>query len=131
MFTHTRTRALAAVGTAVAIGLPAALLVAAPAHADVDRRGTCGGGVYELSVDREAGGYEVSVDLDRVATTSRWTITMRQDGSRYFRGTRHADHEGDVDVERLRPNTAGGDVFTFRAKKVGGTATCSAKIRMP
>ena len=43
---------------------------------------------------------------------------LRHDGDRVLSRTVQADVEGDLDVETLRPNTAGSDVFTLRVKNV-------------
>jgi hypothetical protein len=106
------------------------VLAASPASADteVDRYGSCGGGRYEFSVDREDGGYEVSVDLDNIAAGSRWKVVMRHDGNRFFKRTITADNEGDLDVDRYRNNTSGQDGFKFRAARVDGPASCSRVI---
>ena len=126
MRTSTRTTALTAAATLVAVPLT----LAAPAHADVDRNGACGAGRYELSVDRErrAGqrGFEVDAGLEGVAPYSRWTFVLRHDGGRFLSVTRTADDEGDVDVDAFRRNTAGKDRFSFRATQAGGTTSCAA-----
>jgi hypothetical protein len=121
-----RTTALTTAGALLAV--PAAVLVATPAHADVDRYGTCGGGSYEFSVDREDGGYEVAVDLDRVAPGSRWKVVLRHDGNRFYKRTLTADNEGELDVDRNRTNTGGDDTFKFRAARVDGSAGCGRTI---
>ena len=124
----TRRKATALVTAGALLAVPAAVLVSTPAHADAERHGSCGGGVYELSADREGGGFEVGLDLDGIASGSKWRIVLRHDGERFFRGTRTADHEGDLDVERYRANTPGKDVFRFTAKRVNGSAGCSGKV---
>lgn len=113
------TRISAAAAGAVAI--PAALLLAAPANAsaDIDREGRYAGARYEFSADRELGGYEVSVDIDDAKPGSKWKIVLWHDGKRFVKTTRTADREGDVDVERLRANTAGSDTFKVKITKVG------------
>jgi hypothetical protein len=130
MRTSTRTAALTAAATLVAA--PLTLAVATPAHADVDRNGSCGTGRYELSVDRErrAGrqGFEVDAGLEGVAPYSRWTFVLRHDGTRFLEVTRTADDEGDVDVDAFRRNTAGKDRFSFRATQAGGATGCGAGI---
>lgn len=117
-----RTAALLATGALVAV--PAATLLAAPAQADVDRSGACGTGRYEMSVDREGRGWEVSADLDDVRPGSRWRIVLKQDGRTFFDQVRRADVEGDVDVERYRGDTAGSDTFRMVATRVGGDTRC-------
>ena len=126
MFRFARTTALVSAGALIAAP---AVLLAAPAHADVERKGACGGGSYEFSVDREGSSrYEVSLDLDRVKPGSKWKVVLHQDGNRYFKKVLQADREGDVDVERLRNNTSGNDTFAFKASRVKGKASCSNSI---
>lgn len=125
MSLFTRTTALTAAG---ALLTAPAVLIAAPAHADVERHGACGGGWYEFSVDREGRGFEVSLDLDRVKPGTKWNVALRHDGKRYFKRTLRADYEGDLDVERYRGNTQGKDAFKFRVSRVNGSATCTGKI---
>lgn len=126
MSIQNRTAALLAGAALVAV--PSMLAVASPASADVERRGSCGGGTYEISADREGAGYEVSVDLDRVEPGSRWRVTVRHDGSRIARKVLRADHEGDVDLDRRRPNTSGKETFSFRAKRVGSNTSCGGNV---
>ena len=118
-------------GTALAATAAAGttLLVAAPASADVERRGTCAGATFELNVDRERGGFEVDADLDRARPGSRWRVTLRHDGEVVTSKVHTADAEGDIDIDRWRRNTAGTDTFKLTVKPVGGTA-CSAKITL-
>lgn len=118
--------ATAAAAVAVVAGGTVALTGAA-AFADVERNGRCGGGTYEFSVDREGRGFEVSFDLDDVRPGTKWRVAMSQDGKAYVDRVITADREGDVEVERNRPNTAGSDVFRVRATKVGG-GSCFASI---
>lgn len=107
----------------------AAVLVAGPASADTERRGTCAAGTYEFDVDREDGGYEVAVDLDNVAPGTRWVVALRHDGKIVAKRTSTADVEGDVELEAFRPNTAGSDTFAFTAKRKGAAkVACSASI---
>ena len=55
---------IASTALAVTAAAGATVLVATPASADVERRGTCAGATYELNVDRERGGFEVDADVD-------------------------------------------------------------------
>ncbi len=113
---------------ATLLAVPAAVLVAAPAHADVERSGACGTGHYDFSVDREGRGWEVGADLDNVRAGSKWQVVLKQDGKTYFNGIRTADYEGDLDVDAYRGNTAGADKFTMRIKRVGARTACGTSI---
>ena len=111
--------ATAAAGTIV--------LVAGPASADVERRGTCAGATYELTVDRERGGYEVDADIDRARVGSEWRVTVRHDGKVATSRILRADDEGELDLDAWRRNTAGKDVFKLTVTPAGG-ASCSTTI---
>ena len=124
MKTATRTTALA--GITALVATPLAFATMAPANADVDRHGSCGTGVYELSVDRERTGYEIDASVDGVDPGSKWTFVVRHDGNRVTRVTRTADHEGEVDVDAYARNTAGKDTFAFVA--TSGTTRCGTTI---
>ena len=104
-------------------------LVAAPAHADVERRGTCAGATYELSVDRERGGFDVDADIDRAQPGSQWRVTLRHDGKVATSRVLRADRDGEVDLDTWRRNTAGKDVFKLTVTPVGGSS-CSTRITM-
>ncbi|GAA5116745.1 hypothetical protein GCM10023339_26140 [Alloalcanivorax gelatiniphagus] len=111
----------ALVATAVA---GTAVLVAAPATADVERRGTCAGATFELNVDRERGGYDVDADIENAKAFSSWQVTVRHDGAVAATRTLKADDEGELDLDTFRRNTAGKDTFKLTVKPAGGAA-CS------
>ena len=129
------------------LALPLAALVAAPAQAaapaatgatasaqggvEVHRRGRCGPGRYELSVERDGRGYDVSVELDRVGAGTRWRIVLRHNGTRFARITRRADREGEIDVDRFASNRAGRESFGFTARRVGGGPQCRNSVYVP
>ena len=104
-------------------------LVAAPAHADVERRGTCAGATYELNVDRERGGFEVDADVDNARVGSEWRVTIRHDGKVATSRVLRADNEGELDLDTFQRNTAGKDVFKLTVTPAGG-ASCSTKVAL-
>lgn len=122
------TRTTALVGAGALLAVPAAVLVSAPAHADVERHGACDGGTYEFTVDREGRGFGISADLDGVQPGTTWKLVLRHDGKRILKRSLRADHEGDLGVDRFRGNTSGKDTFKFRATRANGSATCSSTI---
>lgn len=133
---HTTTRnRLVALTTATTLVLGGAVATAAPAAADIERHGRIsGGGSYELSVDRERGGFEVDFELDDVRAGSRWVVRLLHDGNTFYRATRVArsddgPRDGELDVERWRNNTSGADVFQVKLRKVGTTKVYTATIR--
>lgn len=113
--------ATAAAGTTV--------LVAGPASADVERRGTCAGATYELNVDRERGGFEVDADIDNARPGSEWRVAIRHDGSLATSRVLRADNEGELDLDTFRRNTAGTDTFKLTVTPAGGSS-CSVKVTL-
>lgn len=104
-----------------------AVAVAAPASADVERRGTCAGATFELNVDRERGGWDVDADLQGARAGSEWKVVLRHDGAVAASRTLRADDEGELDLDAFRRDTAGKDVFKLTVKPAGGSA-CSTSI---
>lgn len=118
---HARASALllaATVGTVV--------IIAPPAQADVERSGTCAGAVYKLSVEREDGGLEVDVDLDKARVGSSWRVTLRHNGKVVTSKVRKADREGEIDLDVRRRDRSGTDAFRLTVRPGGGTS-CSVK----
>ena len=121
-------RALTAAALVAAVA-GGSVLAVSPAHADVQRSGTCAGATYELSVDREDGSFEVDADLDRAAVGSDWRITLRHDGALVHNRVLRADAEGEIDVDARRRDTAGSDTFVLRVTPAGETG-CSTRVRI-
>ncbi|HEX5918351.1 MAG TPA: hypothetical protein VFY76_10880 [Nocardioides sp.] len=113
--------ATAAAGTTV--------LVAGPASADVERRGTCAGATYELNVDRERGGFEVDADIDNARAGSEWRVAVRHDGALATSRVLRADAEGELDLDTFRRNTAGTDTFRLTVTPSGGSS-CSLRVTL-
>jgi hypothetical protein len=105
-------RSAAALGAAALLAAP--MMSATPAAA-ADREFRYGGAEVEFEVGKDDGRFEVEVDIDG-KRTDRWRVTLWHDGKRYH----HKVHQGDVDIEKKRPNTRGKDVFKLRVKKIGG-----------
>ena len=123
-----RTR-LAAAGLAAAlVGGTAPLALAAPAQADTEKRGSCAGARYDFDVDRDDGRFEVAFEVDSDRAGQQWRLVLLHDGDRIFRDVRTTDREGEVDVERHRPDTAGADTFRARAVRLGTGQSCSVTI---
>ncbi len=114
-------------GLVATLAVPTAVLAAAPAYADIERTSRCAGAEFELSVDREHGGFEVDADIDDARPGSSWRVTLRHDGKVFYSQVRQADREGDISVDRFRNNTRGKDKFRLKVTPVGGRS-CSIKV---
>lgn len=99
-----------------------------PASA-ADREFRYGGAEIEYDVEKDDGRFEVEVDLDDAKAGSRWRVTLWHDGKRYHNKVHRADSDGEVEIERNRPNTRGKDVFKLRLKKIGANKAVVRTIR--
>lgn len=119
------------VATLAATGLiagPLAVVAAGPASA-AERESRCDGAEFSLEVEREDGRFEVDIDIDDATPGSRWTIVAKQDGRNFVKTTRRADSDGDISLDRKRPNTRGSDTFRVTVNKVGTGGSCTHQIR--
>jgi hypothetical protein len=123
-----RTRLAAAGLTAALAGGAVPLALAAPAQADTEKRGSCAGARYDFDVDRDDGRFEVAFEIDSDRAGQQWRLVLRHEGRRIVRDVRTTDREGEVDVERRRPDTAGADTFRARAVRLGTGQSCSVTI---
>ena len=115
----------------LAAATAAALLVATPAHADageVEREGRCSGATWELSVDRERGGFDVDVDLEDAAPGRAWGVDRRPVGRGGPAGVGRADGAGAVDVERRLADTPGRDRVVLRLQRAGAASPCGTTV---
>jgi hypothetical protein len=119
----------ATVGLAALLAVPTATLVASPASA-AEASARCAGAKFELSVEKDDGRFEVEADIDNAKPGSKWRVVLKQDGKRFYKQVRRADGEGDISVDRNRPNTGGKDVFKLTVKKVGTKGSCSRTVTM-
>lgn len=125
--------ATAAVGATALVAVPLTVVLAGPASA-AEKAGRCDGARIELSVEREDGGFEVEADVEDAPRNSRWKIVATHDGGRFVNGTATArdddgDRDGDISIDRYRPNSAGTDTFRLTVNKVGTSGSCSLTIK--
>jgi hypothetical protein len=122
------------VAAAVGLSVPAVLLAQSSAGAapdEAERSTVCGQVRLELGADRERNGIEVDADLDGATPGSTWKVVLRHDGEKVLTRTLTADREGDADLDVMRPNTSGDDVFVVRAKRVGSDAkACKVSVTL-
>ncbi|PJJ47833.1 hypothetical protein CLV56_4092 [Mumia flava] len=118
----TMRRITATLGAGALLAAPLTVLTAAPASADAerDREFRVAGAEVDFSVEKDDGRFEIDVDLDDARPGSRWKIVLRHDGKRFHKRVHRADRDGDIDIDKVRRNTAGKDVFKLKVKKIGG-----------
>ena len=118
---------------AVAFGLVALVVVAmvAPvgvAAKDGDRiyRGSCTNrSDWKLKLSPEDGRIEVEFEVDTPRIGQTWSVRLKQNGVRFFLGTRTTTSpSGSFEVRRVRPNTPGSDFFVARAVNLRTGEVC-------
>ena len=119
-------RMTATAGVAAMFAAP--LMTTAPAAA-AEREFRYGGAGIEYEVEKDDGRFEVEVDIDG-RRGAKWRVTLWHDGKRYHHKVHGGGRDGDVEIDKSRPNTKGKDVFKLRVKKVGGAKAVTRTIRM-
>lgn len=126
-----RTRIVAVASSTALLGAGIPLALAAPASADSgERQGQCNKGHarYDFDVERDDGRFELNFEVDSNTRGQKWRMKLFHEGNRFFRDVRTTDREGEVDVERMRPNTAGKDTFRARAKNLRNGNVCQIRV---
>ena len=121
-------RTTASLAAVTLLAAPMTVLTAAPASA-ADREFRYAGAEVEFDVEKDDGRFEVEVDIDDAKPGSRWRVVLRHNGSRYHSRIHRADSDGDIEIDRNRPNTPGRDVFKLRVKRIGADKAATRVIR--
>ncbi len=137
MNTTTLTAVRAALSATAAAGLVVAAL-AAPATASgggdgrVERSGSCSGSAdWKLKAKPDDGRIEVEGEVDSNVNGQVWAWKIKHDGnvSASGRSTTRAP-SGSFSVERRMVDTAGSDVFTFRAENTRSGEVCRGTVTL-
>lgn len=97
----------------------------ASGDSETSQRGSCGSSTYEMSVEAEDKGLEVTFELLSAGVGEIWQVSFEQDGASIFDGERQTDEDGELDVDVFTPNK--GDEFTVTATPADGEA-CTATL---
>jgi hypothetical protein len=117
---------------AAALAAAVAAAFAAPASSggrEVRRAGSCtGAATAKIKLKNENGRIEVEFEVDQNKDGRAWTVTLKRNGNRFFRGVRttHAP-SGSFEVRRLTRNGPGPDTIKARAVANRNGQVCTAK----
>jgi hypothetical protein len=125
-----RSRRLVLAAAVVLVAAVAAAFAAPASSGDreVRRAGVCdGAATSKIKLKAENGRIEVEFEVDQNRNGRSWTVTLRRNGNRFFRGVRttHAP-SGSFEVRRLTTNGAGPDKITARAVAHRNGQVCKA-----
>jgi hypothetical protein len=109
--------------SAVPVSASAAL---ASSNSDVHRSGVCGSHPWTLELSLDSGRIEADYELHHVAPTGTWLVVMKDNGVRFFRGTRTAGSDRYIEVDRYTKDQTGTDKITVRATDTATGKVCRA-----
>lgn len=123
----------AAATTAVALGLAALTVAAAPAASAKSPRvietEQCGPAFTKLKVSPEDGRMEVEYELDQNRTGKRWSLRLDLDGRQVATASRvTAGRSGSFEWRVVTSDPAGTNTWTVTARRGGTTCTLSATM---
>jgi hypothetical protein len=127
----TRTRRLGVVAAAGLMALTSLPVVATPASAATEREkhGSCSASSdWELELEKEHGRIEIKVDVDTRRIGREWRVRIWHDGGLTTNVVRRTDRDGDIDVDRTRPDRRGPDTFRFRAVDRVSGEVCTGSL---
>lgn len=98
----------------------AAILAGAGAWWAVDRsveaqtteRGTCGAATWELGVEGEDGGTEVSTEIQSSGPGETWEVALVRGDASLLEGSRTTDEDGEIDVDAYSSGNPGDATYT-------------------
>jgi hypothetical protein len=97
----------------------------ASGSSDVQRSGICGSHPWTLELSHDDGRIEADYELHNVTVGSTWRVVMKDNGVRFFRGTRTARSDRYIEVDRYTRNRAGTDRITVHAANVATGQLCA------
>jgi hypothetical protein len=119
-------RRIILVGLLAVASLGAAAAPVAAKSGDVIARGNCTGATdWKLKLSPENGRIEVEFEVDQNRNNRLWRVSVAQNGTTVWRGSRYTRApSGSFSVRLLRPNRSGTDRFVARATNVRTGETC-------
>ena len=105
---------------AITVSSIAATGALASAGSDVKRSGVCGTHPWSLELSPDHGRIEAYYELHNVKVGSTWHVVMRDNGVRFYAGTRTAGSDRYIEVDRYTKDRAGTDRITVKATKSNG-----------
>ena len=114
------------VGAVVVAGVGVGAWAAFADDGEVTDRGTCGGTAYEISVEDDDGGLELSYELQSTGPGEVWQVLVEQGGTQVLAGERTTDEDGELDLD-TPVDEAGADDFTVTVTPAEGEP-CTATL---
>jgi hypothetical protein len=92
----------------------------------VTNSGTCHSHPWTLTLSHDNARIEADYKLRSLRTGSTWRVVMKDNGVRFFRGTRTAGADHHIEVDKFAHNQSGTDKITVRARNLATGTICRA-----
>ncbi|MDR7255480.1 hypothetical protein J2X46_004487 [Nocardioides sp. BE266] len=115
------------VAAAVVVGAGTAWGIDRQVEAQTTERGTCGGATWELSVEGEDGGTEVSAEIQSSGPGETWEVALVRGDTSLLEGTRTTDEDGEIDVDAFSSGNPGDATYTATFTPADGEP-CTASL---
>lgn len=94
-----------------------------------EKRGDCTrSSDWKFELEKEHGRIDVTVDLDTNRSGRRWRVRIWHNGTLTTNVLRRSQDDGDVEVERVRPDRRGRDTIRFRAVDQVNGEVCTGSL---
>lgn len=97
------------------------------AEAQTTERGTCGGATWELSMEAEDGGVEVSAEIQSSGPGETWDVALLRGSTALLEGTRTTDEDGEIDVDAFTADDSASATYTATFTPAEGEP-CTAEL---
>jgi hypothetical protein len=98
------------------------------AEAQTTERGTCAGATWELSMEAEDGGIEVSAEIQSSGPGEMWDVALLRGDTSLLDGTRTTDEDGEIDVDAFTADSTADATYTATFTPAEGEP-CTAALR--
>lgn len=127
-----RLRRIGLLGSAALMAVTTLAVGAVPAAAgevEREKRGDCTrSSDWDFELEKEHGRIDVTVDLDTNRSGRRWRVRIWHNGTLTTNVLRRSQDDGDVEVERVRPDRRGRDTIRFRAVDQVNGEVCTGSL---
>jgi hypothetical protein len=122
-------------GLALALVSAALLPMAAQAKGggvQVKKSGSCAAhSTWKLKLTKDDGRIETEFEVDQNRVGRNWTVTLKHDGHRFFRGVRTTKApSGSFEVRKFANNAPGTDKIVARARNLRSGTLCEGTARI-
>lgn len=122
-----RTTVLVALAVAVVIALAGGAFWLLNDDKESEKFGDCADATYQLAVENEDSGLEVSFELQASQPGEDWYLRLMQDGDVLLEGPRTTDEDGELEVDAYAKE-GDGDEFSVEFSRADVEDNCNVSL---